>query len=303
MNTRGSADDASQPSLNIGVEMSTDLREESDNISCGGPSDAHRLGSSNVEENINPDVDGGSSDATVRSHSSEAGVIVIRDMGDILKIDIVKYLRDLSTKDPLMFVTHSIDKERRLERLFWCDGESRMNYESQLLRITESQEMSTGYIFNVSKYCGDGSVWYVTYCEEPIDFKCCCLRMESIGFPCDHILAVMLYLDFDELPSCLVLPRWSKFAKDSIREKYGSGSLYWDSQPAARYSGIVQMSKVIAELVYDDLEECNHVVDILVVETSRLKHKRNGVIVESSDVFHTTIGDEAAILNPDVVRS
>jgi hypothetical protein len=41
----------------------------------------------------------------------------------------VKYLRDLKTKDPLMFVTHSIDKEKRLERLFWCDGESRMNYE------------------------------------------------------------------------------------------------------------------------------------------------------------------------------
>jgi hypothetical protein len=41
----------------------------------------------------------------------------------------VKYLRDLSTKDPLMFVTHSIDIERRLERLFWCDGENRMNYE------------------------------------------------------------------------------------------------------------------------------------------------------------------------------
>ncbi|KAK2375528.1 protein FAR1-RELATED SEQUENCE [Trifolium repens] len=174
---------------------------------------------------------------------------------------------------------------------------------SQLLRITDSQEMSTGYIFNVSKYCGDGSVWYVTYCEEPIDFKCCCLRMESIGLPCDYILAVMLYLDFDELPNCLVLPRWSKFAKDSIREKYASGSLYWDSQPAARYSGIVQMSKVVAELVYDDLEEYNHVVDILAVETSRLKHKRNGVIVESSDVFHTSIGEEAAILNPDIVRS
>ncbi|MCI24438.1 protein FAR1-RELATED SEQUENCE 5-like, partial [Trifolium medium] len=41
----------------------------------------------------------------------------------------VKYLRDLSTKDPLMFVTHSIDLERRLERLFWCDGESRKNYD------------------------------------------------------------------------------------------------------------------------------------------------------------------------------
>jgi hypothetical protein len=28
-----------------------------------------------------------------------------------------------------MFVAHSIDKERKLERLFWSDGESRMNYE------------------------------------------------------------------------------------------------------------------------------------------------------------------------------
>jgi len=41
----------------------------------------------------------------------------------------VKYLRDLCTNDPLMFVKSTIDNDRRLERLFWCDGESRMNYE------------------------------------------------------------------------------------------------------------------------------------------------------------------------------
>ncbi|GAU43339.1 hypothetical protein TSUD_282940 [Trifolium subterraneum] len=41
----------------------------------------------------------------------------------------VKYLRDLGKKDQLMFVTHSVDKDNRLERLFWCDGESRMNFE------------------------------------------------------------------------------------------------------------------------------------------------------------------------------
>jgi hypothetical protein len=41
----------------------------------------------------------------------------------------VKYLQELSTKDPLMFVAHTIDKERKFERLFWSDGESRMNYE------------------------------------------------------------------------------------------------------------------------------------------------------------------------------
>jgi hypothetical protein len=41
----------------------------------------------------------------------------------------VKYLRDLGKKDQLMFVTHSVDKDNRLEQLFWCDGESRMNFE------------------------------------------------------------------------------------------------------------------------------------------------------------------------------
>jgi len=98
-----------------------------------------------------------------------------------------------------------------------------------LLRINECQEMSTGCIFNVSKYCGDGREWRVSFCEEPIDLKCSCLRMESFGLPCDHNIVMLLYLDFDELPNCLVLSRWSKFTKDLIREKYSSGSVYWDS--------------------------------------------------------------------------
>ncbi|CAJ2658779.1 unnamed protein product [Trifolium pratense] len=175
-----------------------------------------------------------------------------------------------------------------------------------LLRITGSVELSTGYIFNVSKYCGDGSEWYVTFCEEPIDFKCSCLRMESLGLPCDHILATMLYLDFDQLPECLVLPRWSKYAKDSIRDTYASGSLYWDAQPAARFSAIVQMCKVAAELVFNDLEEYNHIVDILGGEIRRLKIKRNDQSGhqsgELSPVLQTGI-EEVDILNPDVVRT
>lgn len=83
---------------------------------------------------------------------------------------------------------------------------------SLLLRVTESQEISMGYIFTISKYRGDGRVWHVTYCEEPVVLKCSCLRMESLGLLCDHILVVLLYLDFDDLPKCLVLQRWSKFA-------------------------------------------------------------------------------------------
>jgi hypothetical protein len=142
-----------------------------------------------------------------------------------------------------------------------------------LLRVTECHEMSTGYILKVVKYCGDGRTWHVTYCEDPRDLRCSCLRMESLGLPCDHIVVVMLYLDIDDLPSCLVLPRWSKYAKDQIREKYGNGSLYSDSQPAARYSGIIQMCKVVAELVHNDVNEFNNVIDMLGGEIRRLKKK------------------------------
>jgi hypothetical protein len=41
----------------------------------------------------------------------------------------VKYLVGLKVKDPLMFVSHTVDGGGRLQHLFWCDGESQKNYE------------------------------------------------------------------------------------------------------------------------------------------------------------------------------
>ncbi|GAU44815.1 hypothetical protein TSUD_400340 [Trifolium subterraneum] len=122
-----------------------------------------------------------------------------------------------------------------------------------LLKVLEVQQMSSCCIYKVAKYCGNGDAWYVThstYAEEK--FKCSCLRMESIGLPCDHIVCVLVYLDIDELPKCL------------------------DSQVAARYSSLVKMSKDVAELVYDDLDDYNRVVDVLHTELKRLKAKQHG---------------------------
>jgi hypothetical protein len=148
---------------------------------------------------------------------------------------------------------------------------------SLMLRIIEIQEMSMGSIYKVSKYCGNGSVWHVTHCETPVDFKCSCLRMESFGLPCDHIIAVLMYLDFDHLPKNLVLHRWTKFATDTVRARYTNGSQYWDSQIASRYAGIIQLSKDVAERVYQDVEEYNRIVDFLSAELLRLKNKTTHV--------------------------
>ncbi|XP_057758222.1 uncharacterized protein LOC130978172 [Arachis stenosperma] len=51
--------------------------------------------------------------------------------------------------------------------------------------------------------------------REPISnsFNCTCMRMESFGIPCVHIVAVCVRLDLGELPESLVLRRWSKTAK------------------------------------------------------------------------------------------
>ncbi|GAU49160.1 hypothetical protein TSUD_407070 [Trifolium subterraneum] len=104
-------------------------------------------------------------------------------------------------------------------------------------------------------------------------FKCSCLRMESIGLPCDHIVCILVYLDIDELPKCLVLPRWTKIAKESIVGSYSGGSLYWDSQVTAQYSSLVKMSEDVAELMYDDLDDHNQVADVLDAELKQHKAK------------------------------
>lgn len=40
----------------------------------------------------------------------------------------LRYLQQLGSKDPMMFVRYTIDREGRLEHLFWCDGVSQLNY-------------------------------------------------------------------------------------------------------------------------------------------------------------------------------
>ncbi|RYQ88660.1 hypothetical protein Ahy_B09g095726 isoform C [Arachis hypogaea] len=46
-----------------------------------------------------------------------------------------------------------------------------------------------------------------------------CMRMESFGIPCVHIVAVCVRLDLAEIPESLVLRRWSKTAKMEINNK------------------------------------------------------------------------------------
>ncbi|KAL2990295.1 hypothetical protein AAZX31_11G191000 [Glycine max] len=170
------------------------------------------------------------------------------------------------------------------------------------LRVVDCKEMATFSVFTVVKYCS-GSVWCVSHCPSTVEFTCTCMRMQSIGLPCDHILAVLVSLNFMELPSSLVLNRWSKLVTEQIKDKYPDSAMYWDSQLMARYATLVEVSREVCAAAYRDEEEYDKMLHFLSNEATRLKSKQNSEHCVDDNQTHQQDDDFAGILDPVVVRS
>ncbi|XP_057432331.1 protein FAR1-RELATED SEQUENCE 5-like [Lotus japonicus] len=109
---------------------------------------------------------------------------------------------------------------------------------SLMLRVNVYKETSTCIIYFVSKYRWYGKKWHVSLWTSNMDLNCSCMRMESFGIPCDHILAVIVFLDMDEVPKYVVLERWTKIAKESLDGfKRGDGSP-WDPMMDCRLAAL-----------------------------------------------------------------
>uniref|UniRef100_A0A0R0FP05 SWIM-type domain-containing protein n=1 Tax=Glycine max TaxID=3847 RepID=A0A0R0FP05_SOYBN len=172
------------------------------------------------------------------------------------------------------------------------------------LRVVDCKEMATFSIYTVVKYYS-GSVWLVSYCPSTVDFSCSCMRMQSIGLPCDHILVVLVSLNFMELPSSLVLNRWSKVATENIKDKYPNSAMYWDSQLMARYATLVEVSRQVCEAAYYDEDEYDKMLCFLSNEVKRLKSKKNSEpCIDDNDEQADQQGHNYdGILDPVVVRT
>ncbi|RYR03410.1 hypothetical protein Ahy_B06g082333 [Arachis hypogaea] len=103
------------------------------------------------------------------------------------------------------------------QEMFWRFRESLRR--CVRVRIFESKVTDQCHIYRIEKYRRPDMRWIVVW--EPVtnNFRCTCMRMESFGLPCVHILAVCVKLDLCALPDSLVLRRWAKTAKLTI----GSG--------------------------------------------------------------------------------
>ncbi|KAK7277233.1 hypothetical protein RIF29_18384 [Crotalaria pallida] len=68
-------------------------------------------------------------------------------------------------------------------------------------------------IYTVAYYRNARKAWRVSFDADSIQIKCSCQRFETHGLPCAHIFAVLFFLDIGELPKCVIMPRWTKMAK------------------------------------------------------------------------------------------
>ena len=76
---------------------------------------------------------------------------------------------------------------------------SPMLYRASTTKVIHGQETSSAVIYVLTKDYNANISWHVSFYKDIMELKCSCLRMESSSIPCDHIIAVSVFLDISEL--------------------------------------------------------------------------------------------------------
>ncbi|RYR04271.1 hypothetical protein Ahy_B06g083928 [Arachis hypogaea] len=170
------------------------------------------------------------------------------------------------------------------------------------ININGCNHTSNGDVFLVEKYRKSGLNWQVLYDGQGQKFGCSCMRMESFGLPCIHILAVVVRLNLCAILDSLVLKRWSKIAK--------SEADHWSIVNEAVNKDILYKRKVVAFLhlctrlvkfsCFDE-HDFRVYAERIVRDTSMLESKY-GVARESSGASHVW-GEFSRINDPVRVRT
>ncbi|KAJ8435792.1 hypothetical protein Cgig2_030658 [Carnegiea gigantea] len=60
-------------------------------------------------------------------------------------------------------------------------------------------------------------IWYVVIRDDAYEMiYCCCMKLESVGFPFRHMFVVIKYANMKKIPSDYILRRWTIGAKEQI---------------------------------------------------------------------------------------
>ncbi|XLQ99476.1 hypothetical protein S83_065675 [Arachis hypogaea] len=126
--------------------------------------------------------------------------------------------------------------------------------------------------------------------------------MESLGIPCDHIVAVLVHLEMTDIPDSLVLDRWSKSTRSKVRAFVEKGPFCWDSTITCRNWILNDLCREICVLACRHEAEFAEMTDKVLHEIARLKE-----IQDSGDAGGLNEVGEASTLegcvnDPELVR-
>ncbi|QHO01364.1 protein FAR1-RELATED SEQUENCE 5-like [Arachis hypogaea] len=162
----------------------------------------------------------------------------------------------------------------------------------QLLNIDNTDENCIKYI--VCKHGRPDFMWTIDFRQEEMIFMCTCLRMESFGIPCEHIVKVLVDRDICEIPRSLVLDRWTKKVKSALNDPSGFTR---DAVVISHQSTLVEFSKQLAAVTAKVPERYEETRDIIMGLYSSYKaadegtnQPQSGVARISNPYMHQTTG-------------
>ncbi|KAJ1397232.1 Zinc finger, PMZ-type [Sesbania bispinosa] len=142
--------------------------------------------------------------------------------------------------------------------------------------VKSCRELMSQTIYTVSKYGRPNKEWCVSYLAQPLLIRCSCKRMESFGLPCEHIVGVLVHLNINEIPSCIVLDRWTMVMKEKLYELCDQRSSIWDSVFMARCGCLDALSRKVNRLAAKSTVRFNAMRDLLTEQLKKMEDTDEG---------------------------
>ncbi|RYR78630.1 hypothetical protein Ahy_A01g003470 isoform A [Arachis hypogaea] len=172
---------------------------------------------------------------------------------------------------------------------------------SVCVTIVECIEADDICVYVTQKYRRPDRTWNVTQNSSQDTFHCTCLGMESFGFPCVHIISVLVQLDIASLPNSLVLPRWSNIARmDMCRDRVCNPHIDPEATYRARVGALLQHCKCFAKVACMREEDYKTYCQKVVQETNMLKIK-NGLQYQATGTH--SVPWEGGVKDPIGIRT
>ncbi|KAF1876592.1 hypothetical protein Lal_00021150 [Lupinus albus] len=149
----------------------------------------------------------------------------------------------------------------------------------------ECNQTSSHVIYKIGKHYTPNKKWHVSHYDNGsnVDIKCSCRRMKSFGMPCCHGVFVLLILDIPQLPSCLILERWTKKAKNDEGVNFQQCELSRESVKSSRYVALSDACRVLCNLACETEEDFSEMLEKIYNECGRLRSKQHSSSMENVD--------------------